>query len=100
MEKKKWRREGKEEEERDIKAGQNVWEMEGQHWQKRRRKREEAERIGVGGGGGGGDGVLQVQQQKCMQDADEQSHQRVEKSSELSLCCCFQSPLTAHLFNV
>lgn len=29
--------------------------------------------------------MLQVQQQTCMQDADEQSHQRVVKSSELSL---------------
>lgn len=31
--------------------------------------------------------MLQVQQEKCMQDADEVSHQRAVKSSELSLRC-------------
>lgn len=43
--------------------------------------------------------LLQVQQHKWLQDADEQSHQRVGKSRELSLCRCFQPPLSALRFN-
>lgn len=48
-------------------------------------------RTGGGGGweGAGAEGGLQVQQHKCMQGTDEQNHQRVEKRSELPLCCCF-----------